>query len=133
LIRISVSQVVISLDPEVAFGTQAVYPRLLTRRISAHPLFHLAPRGVFLASHIAIAYGSLLHYLFTFTCCLLRQREVCFLWHSPCPQQISADALSYRARYPLEPGLSSSQNYLASDHFLPTLLSKTCSSVILFL
>ena len=59
--------VAISLDSDVTVGTQAAYPRLLTRRTNAHLLFCLTPRGVFLAGYIAIAYGSLLHYLFTFT------------------------------------------------------------------
>ena len=38
------SLAVISLDPGVTAGAQAVYPRLLARRISARLLFHLAPR-----------------------------------------------------------------------------------------
>ena len=44
MIRLSASCVAISLDPDVTVRTQAVYPRLLTRRTSTRLLFYLTPR-----------------------------------------------------------------------------------------
>jgi hypothetical protein len=110
--RLSASLVAISLDSDVTVGTLAAYPRLFpakagsrkmreTRRTNAHLLFCLTPRGVFLAGYIAIAYGSLLHYLFTFTPCSCfrkkTQGEVYFLWHFPSAEYYGGLCITERA------------------------------------
>ena len=70
--RFVASKVTIPLDPDVAVWTQAAYPRLIACRISTRPknwsclYYTLLRAGFSMQSHIAMAYGSLLHYLFTF-------------------------------------------------------------------
>lgn len=138
--RLSASCVAISLDPDVTVRTQAVYPRLLTRRTSTRLLFYLTPRRDCLVSHRSrrlqcnpkdarsIRRTSMLQPLAATRLCGSPAKNICgsakVYGGNPSVKFYDGDG-RYPLRCPPEPGLSSLDIFdVKDDHFLPALFVK---------
>ena len=132
---------IIPLDPDVAAGAQAAYPRLITRRISACP-----PEGRL------VSYFTLLHAGFSLQTVSLRLTVVSYTTFSPLPPSASfceaktTGVVYFLWHFPSPPkwGLCVTEHAILrspdfplrllrrSDHPLPALILKSCFPQLFF-